>query len=210
MADAASGRVPPVMAAQLREHLEAARALEAVLPTLEDVAQRLISSLGAGGRLYTFGNGGSAADAQHLAAELIGRYLRNRRPLPAVALSVDPSVLTCIGNDYGFDDAFARQVEALAEPGDIVAGFTTSGRSANVVAGLAAGRARGATTVAFTGHDPGPAGAQADLVLAVPSATTARTQEMHVLLLHLLSERVDAWVAGEPDPAVPQGGTETT
>jgi D-sedoheptulose 7-phosphate isomerase len=205
VAETTSPDVPPIMAAQLAEHLDAARALESVLPTLETVSRRLIAALADGGRLYTFGNGGSAADAQHLAGELIGRYLRNRRPLPAIALSVDPSVVTCIANDYSFEDAFARQVEALAEPGDVVAGFTTSGRSPNVVAGLAAARVRGATTVLFTGRDPGPAGEVADHVLAVPAATTARIQEMHVLLLHLLSERVDAWVAGEDDSVAKAG-----
>lgn len=153
------------------------------------------ATLGAGGRLYTFGNGGSAAEAQHLAAELIGRYARDRRPLPAMASTVDPSVLTCIGNDYSYDDVFARQVEALADPGDIVAGFTTSGRSSNVVNGLAAARRKGAVTVLFTGGDGGPAGAHADHILLVPSRNTARIQEMHRLLLHVLSEAVDSWAA---------------
>src|SRR3954451_12144551 len=122
---------------QLERHAQVTEAMREQLPQVEAVAEELIRRLEAGARLYTFGNGGSAADAQHLAGELIGRYLRNRRPLPALALSGDPSVLTCIANDYSFADVFARQVEALAEPGDVVAGFTTSGRSPNVVAGLA-------------------------------------------------------------------------
>ena len=119
--------------------------------------------------------------------------------MPAVALSVDPSVVTCIGNDYSFDDLFARQVTALACAGDVVAGFTTSGRSPNVVRGLAAARTAGATTVLFGAGDGGDAGTHADLALLAPSGTTARTQEMHLLLLHLLSEWVDAWAAGEID-----------
>ena len=182
----------------LEEHEAVLRSVGDLLPALADVSARLIEVFERGGRLYTFGNGGSAADAQHLAAELIGRYLRERRPLPAVALSVDPSVVTCIANDYAWDDVFARQVEALAGPGDMVAGFTTSGRSPNVVRGLAAARARGATTVLFAGGDGGPALEHADHALLVASTTTARVQEMHLLLLHLLSDEVDSWAAGEP------------
>jgi len=187
--------------AQLADHRAATDAVEALLPAVEEVVRRLCDALAAGGRVYTFGNGGSAADAQHLAGELIGRYRRERRPLPAVSLVVDPSVVTCIANDYSFDDVFARQVEALARPGDLVVGFTTSGRSENVVRGLAAGRAAGATTVLFGGGDGRPARDHADLALVVPSATTARVQEMHLLLLHLVSDGVDAWAAGEDGEA---------
>jgi D-sedoheptulose 7-phosphate isomerase len=182
---------------QLAEHVALASRVGELLPTLRTVGNRLIAAYRDGGRLFTFGNGGSAADAQHLAAELVGRYQRDRRPLPALALTVDPSVLTCIGNDYGYEEVFARQVRAFAGPGDMVIGFTTSGRSPNVVAGLAAARKAGAMTVLFTGGDVGPAADHADHVLAVPSPTTARIQEMHLLLLHLLSEQVDAWAAGE-------------
>ena len=183
--------------AGLDEHLAVAGTLEALLPTIADIAGRLIATFAAGGRLYTFGNGGSAADAQHLAAELIGRYRRERRPLPAVALSVDPSVVSCIANDYDWQEVFSRQVEALAGPGDMVIGFTTSGRSGNVVRGLAAARARGATTVLMTGGDGGPAAEHADVTLLVGSTTTARIQEVHLLVLHLVSDEVDAWAAGE-------------
>lgn len=187
------------MRAQLDDHRAAAEAVERLLPTLDALTATVCSSFAAGGRLYSFGNGGSAADAQHLAAELIGRYRLERRPLPAVALSVDPSVVTCIANDYDYDHVFARQVEALARPGDVVVGFSTSGRSPSVVEGLAAGRRAGATTVLFGGGDGGPASEQADIALVVPSPTTARIQEMHLLLLHLLSDGVDGWVAsGEP------------
>jgi D-sedoheptulose 7-phosphate isomerase len=187
--------------AQHAEHVEVAVALEPLLDTVDTVARRLCEAFAAGGRLYTFGNGGSAADAQHLAAELIGRYRRTRRPLPAVSLVTDPSVVSCIANDFSYDEVFARQVEGLAAPGDIVAGFTTSGRSPNVVAGLAAGRAAGATTVLFGAGDGGLAAANADLVLLVPASTTARIQEMHLLMLHLISEVVDAWAAAD-DPEV--------
>ena len=184
--------------AQLTDHREVAAAVEGLLPEIRDLTEVTCSAFAAGHRLYSFGNGGSAADAQHLAAELIGRYLRERRPLPAVALTVDPSVVTCIANDYAYDEVFARQVQALAGPGDVVVGFTTSGRSANVVNGLGAGRAAGATTVLFAGGDGGPAREQADIAILVPSTTTARIQEMHLLLLHLLSDGIDAWASGEP------------
>jgi D-sedoheptulose 7-phosphate isomerase len=182
---------------QLAEHVALASKVGELLPTLRTIGNRLITIYRDGGRLFTFGNGGSAADAQHLAAELVGRYRRERRPLPALAFTVDPSVMTCIGNDYGYDKVFARQVRAFAGPGDMVIGFTTSGRSRNVMTGLAAARELGATTVLFTGGDAGPAADHADHVLAVPSPTTARIQEMHLLLLHLLSEHVDSWAAGE-------------
>jgi D-sedoheptulose 7-phosphate isomerase len=181
----------------LEEHLAVAAQMDGLLPLLADVSARLIAVFERGGRLYTFGNGGSAADAQHLAAELVGRYRRERRPLPAIALSVDPSVVTCIANDYSWEDVFARQIEALAGPGDMVIGFTTSGSSANVVRGLAVARERGATTVLFGGGSGGGARDHADVALVVPSTTTARIQEMHLLLLHLLSDEVDAWAAGE-------------
>ena len=185
--------------AGLEAHAALAGTVQPLLPTLADVASRLIAAFEAGGRLYTFGNGGSAADAQHLAGEMIGRYRRERRPLPAIALSVDPSVVTCIANDYAWEDVFARQVEALAGPADVVIAFTTSGRSANVVRGLAAARVRGATTVLFGGGDGGAAREHADVALLVSSTTTARVQEMHLLLLHLLSDEVDAWAAGEQE-----------
>ena len=179
----------------LEEHRAVAAAMDDLMPLVAEVTRRLCDAFGKGGRLYTFGNGGSAADAQHLAAELIGRYKRERRPLPAVALSVDPSVVTCVANDYSYEDVFARQVEALAGATDVVAGFSTGGTSPNVVRGLEVARERGATTILFAGHDGGPARAHADIALIVPSTTTARIQEMHLLMLHLISEGVDAWAA---------------
>jgi D-sedoheptulose 7-phosphate isomerase len=183
----------------LDEHLALAERVRELLPEVNEAARRMIGVYEGGGRLFTFGNGGSAADAQHLAGELVGRYERDRRPLAASALSVDPSVVTCIANDYEFDDVFARQLEALARPGDMAIGFTTSGRSENVVRGLRAAREAGAATLVFSGGD-GPAAGAADHALVVPSSTTARVQEMHLLLMHLLIEQVDAWAAGE-EPA---------
>ncbi|MEE4593646.1 SIS domain-containing protein [Streptomyces sp. DSM 41524] len=189
---------PIAPADQVAEHLAAVEGLYALLPALRAVGDRLIDVYRRGGRLYTFGNGGSAADAQHLAGELIGRYLRERRPLPAVSLVTDPTVVSCIGNDFSFDEVFARQIQALATPGDMVIAFTTSGRSPNVVRGLQEARDRGAVTVLFAGGtaDGMPAGEHADFALVAPATTTARIQETHLTLLHLLSEHVDAWAAG--------------
>jgi D-sedoheptulose 7-phosphate isomerase len=171
--------------------------VEELLPTAAHVAERLVEAFAGDGRVFTFGNGGSSVDAQHLAEELVGRYKRDRRPLPAQSLSVDASVLTCIGNDYSFEEVFERQVRGFVRAGDVVVGFTTSGRSPNVVRGLAAARELGATTVLFGGGDGGPAVEHAELALVVPSSETARVQEMHVLLLHVVLEQVDAWAAGE-------------
>jgi D-sedoheptulose 7-phosphate isomerase len=156
---------------QLADHVGLAERVTELLPALSTVAALLIRTYERDGRLFTFGNGGSAADAQHLAAELIGRYQRSRRPLPAIALTVDPSVLTCIANDFGYDDVFARQVVGFVRPGDMVIAFSTSGRSENVVRGLRAARKQGATTVFFGGSCGGPAADHADHALVVDSKT---------------------------------------
>jgi len=179
----------------IREHLFVVEAAVELEPAIDAYATHLIRAFEAGGKVLAFGNGGSAADAQHLAAELIGRYGATRRPLAAIALSTDPSVVTCIGNDFGYEQLFARQVEGLVRPEDVVVGFTTSGTSPNVVAGLTAARGAGATTIALTGRDGRDAATVADLVLAVPSDRTARIQEAHLLITHLISERIDAWAA---------------
>lgn len=176
----------------LDEHLQVARAVrENLLPQVEAAAGSICKALAEGGSLLLFGNGGSAADAQHFAAELVGRYRRERRPLRAVALTTDSSALTCIGNDYDFTRLFARQVEGLARPGDVVVGISTSGNSENVVRGLAAARERGAVSLLLAGGDGGRAASVADLIILVPSTVTARIQEMHVLIIHLLCERID-------------------
>ncbi|WP_246852743.1 SIS domain-containing protein [Naasia sp. SYSU D00948] len=189
--------VPDWMNEQLGDHVATARAVAELLPTVREVGETLVRVYESDRVLYTFGNGGSAADAQHLTGELIGRYKRERRPLAAVTLTTDPTVMTCIANDYSYDDAFSRQVTALARPGDMVAGFTTSGRSPSVVAALEAAKQRGATTVLFGGGDGGPAKDFADHALIVPSTATPRIQEMHTFMLHVISEIVDAWAAGE-------------
>ena len=182
---------------ELAEHVALAQRVEGLLPQVGEVARTLIASYESGGRVFTFGNGGSAADAQHFAEELVGRFKRERRPLAAQSLAADSAAVTCIANDYSFDDVFERQVEAFVRRDDVAVGFSTSGRSPNVVRGLAAARERGATTVLFGGGDGGAARDHADHALVIPSESTARIQEMHVLLLHLILERVDRWAAGE-------------
>jgi D-sedoheptulose 7-phosphate isomerase len=186
------------------------RFAESCLPDVEALAELLWAGCRNGRRVLTFGNGGSAADAQHLAAELVGHFRRERGPLAAQSLSTDPSVMTAIANDYAYADVFARQVEALAGRGDVCVGFTTSGGSENVVRALQAARRRGATAVAITGRDGGRAAALADRAIVVPSDDTARIQELHLLITHLVSELIDDWAAGEERTTVTEPETATT
>lgn len=182
-----------VLDEMIKAHLVAVASLGELVPNIERLATEISSRLGRGGIVYTFGNGGSAADAQHLTGELIGRFLRERRPLASVALSTDPSVTTCIANDYGYEEVLARQIKALAGANDVLVVFSTSGRSPSVLNGIVAARARGALTILLTGSRP-PVGADlADHVLRVASTDTQRIQEVHVLMLHLLSETIDRW-----------------
>ena len=177
----------------LDEHQALARDLAGVLPEIEELGAALQTALAGGGRIFVFGNGGSAAEAQHLAAELIGRAKADRAPLPAVALAADASSLTAIANDYGFAEVFARQVRALATRKDFVVGITTTGRSENVIRGLDAAHTVLAKTALLTGADGVRAAALADYAVVVPSTETARVQEMHVLVVHLLCDIVDEW-----------------
>lgn len=154
-------------------------------------ASAIVECFSRGGKLLAFGNGGSAADAQHLVAELVGRFSTERRALPALALTVDTSVLTSVANDLGFETVFARQIEALGRDGDVALGMTTSGRSANVTAAFTAARARGMRLIALTGRDGGLAGKTADIHINVPSDSTPRVQEVHRTLLHVLCELVE-------------------
>src|SRR3954451_23956200 len=150
----------------LAEHARLVEYVRGLLPDASRVAQAIIAAFGNDGRVYTFGNGGSSADAAHFAEELLGRYKRERRPLAAQSLSIDASALTCIANDYSYDEVFERQGRGFVRKGDVVVGFSTSGRSPNVVRGLAAARELGATTILFTGEN----GGDGDIVLSVPSA----------------------------------------
>jgi D-sedoheptulose 7-phosphate isomerase len=158
---------------------------------LERAATVIGAAFANGGQVLSFGNGGSATDAQHLAGELVGRFLKERRALAAVALTADSAILTCLGNDYGFETVFARQVEALGRRGDVAVGITTSGASANVTRALIAAKDRGMTTIALTGRDGGEAGRVADVHLNVPSASTPRVQEVHRTILHVLCELIE-------------------
>jgi D-sedoheptulose 7-phosphate isomerase len=157
-------------------------------------AQAIAEALGAGGKLLAFGNGGSAADAQHLAAELVGRFQKERAAIPAMALTVDTSVLTSVANDYSFKQVFARQVEALGRPGDVAIGISTSGESPNVLAALQVAKAQGLKTIALTGRDGGSVGRAADIHVNVPDQNTQRVQEVHQTLIHVLCEVIeDGW-----------------
>jgi D-sedoheptulose 7-phosphate isomerase len=165
-------------------------------PLILDAGRRIAKALGAGGRLLVFGNGGSAADAQHFAAELAGRFQRERKALSALALTTDPSVITALANDYGFEHVFRRQIEAHGRAGDVAFGITTSGRSKNVIEALRTARQRGLLTLGLTGRGGGALREMVDLLIDVPHDSTQRIQEVHGMVLHLLSEIVEDTVAG--------------
>ena len=184
----------------LDEHQAVSRELSGVLPAIEQLGEAVRAALAAGGRILAFGNGGSAAEAQHLVAELVGRAKADRAALPAIALGADASSLTAVANDYGFAEVFARQVRALATRKDLVVGISTSGRSENVIRGLEAARKGRAKTALLTGADGARAAALVDYAVVVPSAETARIQEMHVLVVHLICEIVDEWAQGDAGP----------
>ena len=185
------GRIPAVAgmlrdAARLHERA-AGESVDAVVRA----ADTMLAAFGAGAKVLIFGNGGSAADAQHFACELVGRFLRERRALPAIALTADTTQVTAIANDYGFDRVFVRQIEAHGRPGDVAVGISTSGTSANVLAGLQYARARGLKTVAFTGGTGGPIGASADVHVNVPHDLTPRIQEVHRTLIHAVCDLIE-------------------
>jgi D-sedoheptulose 7-phosphate isomerase len=163
--------------------------------TICAVAGAMVHAFSSGRKLLVFGNGGSAADAQHIAAEFVGRYLLERRALPAIALTSNSSAVTAIANDYGFEHVFERQVEALAQSGDIALGISTSGNSENVILGLRAASGRGATTVAITGGGGGRMREAADHFICVPAGDTPRIQEGHILVAHILCELVESEIA---------------
>jgi D-sedoheptulose 7-phosphate isomerase len=189
-----SQSIPPY----IQQHTALAQRVSADLsPKIGEVGALLCNAFARGNKLLTFGNGGSAADAMHLAEELIGKFLRERRPLPAVCLCSDGPAMTCITNDFGYPEVFARQVQALAQPGDIVMGFSTSGNSENVLRGLSAGKEKAAVAIAMLGRDGGKAATIADHSIIVPANVTALIQEMHVLIVHLLCEIVDSWAAAK-------------
>jgi D-sedoheptulose 7-phosphate isomerase len=174
--------------AQARDVLENLGRLETVVSQAADL---LVSAYGAGQKSLFFGNGGSAADAQHLAAEFVGRFARPRRALAALALHANASALTAIANDYGYDHVFSRQIEAFGRPGDVAVAISTSGQSPNVISGVRTARQYGLHVVALTGRDGGQLAGLADVAIVVPSDTTARIQEMHILIGHILCDCVE-------------------
>jgi D-sedoheptulose 7-phosphate isomerase len=157
--------------------------------------EAMVTAIARGGKVLAFGNGGSAADAQHFAAEFVVRYARTRRALPAVALTVDTSVLTAVGNDLGFERLFARQIEALGRAGDVAIGISTGGHSPNVLGGIETARAAGLTTIALTGGDGGPIGRAADVHVNVPETSTPLVQQVHRAILHVMCEVVEQRLA---------------
>ena len=163
--------------------------------TFNKIADAVVGSLRSGGKLLTCGNGGSAADAMHLSEELVGRYNRNRQSMPAICLSADPTLLTCISNDFGYDQVFARQVEGLGRPGDMLVCFTSSGNSVNIIRAIEMARKKGVTSVALLGKGGGKTAGLADLELIVQSKDTARVQEAHNLIFHGLLEVIERQLA---------------
>jgi D-sedoheptulose 7-phosphate isomerase len=181
-----------VVAATLRAAIDLHERMRQTDPApIVGAAAAIQAALRAGGKVLVFGNGGSASDAQHVAAELVGRFQRERAGLAALALTTDTSVLTSVANDYSFERVFARQIEALGRAGDVALGITTSGASANVVAALQAARQAGLRTIAVTGRDGGNAGRAADIHINVPADSTARVQEVHRTLLHVICDLVE-------------------
>jgi D-sedoheptulose 7-phosphate isomerase len=188
------------MKAAFFSHREVMEALERELgPKMILVAELLVDTFRNGNKLLVMGNGGSAADAQHLAGEIVGRFKLERRGLPAIALSTDTSILTAVGNDYGFDAIFSRQVEALAREGDAVIGISTSGSSPNVLSALRLAREKGCRTVGLLGKDGGSIREMVDLDLTVPGHDTPRIQEGHITIIHILCELVEEALFGEKD-----------
>lgn len=167
------------------------RLIDACLPALTAAADALVAAYWAGHKALFFGNGGSAADAQHLAAEFVGRYLRQRRPLPALALNANSSAVTAIGNDYGYEEVFARQIEALAVPGDVAVAISTSGKSPSVIQAVLCARRMGLYTIGLTGASGGRLCELVNTLIAVPSEETPRIQECHILAGHALYDVVE-------------------
>lgn len=184
----------------IAEHLDVVRGVQGQQELLEEIGRTMAAALHRGNQVLWCGNGGSAGDSQHLAAEIVGRFRRERRGLPSIALTTDTSILTAVANDYGYEAVFSRQVEAMGRPGDLLVGISTSGNSRNVIAALETAKLHGLLTVAFTGQGGGLAGALADYVFAVDSRDTARIQEAHILAGHMLCDWLEiGWIASQAE-----------
>ena len=177
----------------VNEHLSVIKSIgeEVFTDQIQAVCTLITNALNKGNKVLLFGNGGSASDAQHIAAEFTGRFVKNRQAYAAIALTTDTSALTAIANDYGFERVFARQVEALARPGDVLIGISTSGNSPNVLAGFKTGKDVGCKLIGFTGNTGGQMKAVCDITLIVNSTTTARIQEAHILIGHIICSAID-------------------
>ena len=177
---------------EFKAHLITSEAtMEAIGDSLEAAAKFCINSLNNGGKLIFFGNGGSAADAQHIAAELVGRYKKERKGLSAISLTTDTSILTCVSNDYGYDQVFVRQIEALANKNDVVIGISTGGTSLNVINALKLARKIGCKTIGLSGRGGGKFDDLCDANIVVPASDTPRIQEMHILIGHIICQLID-------------------
>ena len=185
------GELNPIIAEHFTDHLDVFGKTMEQMDVIQLMAERCKEALKAGNKVLFCGNGGSAADAQHLAAELIGRFQKERRSLASIALTTDTSILTAVANDYGYDEVFARQVEGLGRSGDVLIGISTSGNSANVVKAALKARDTGMHTIAFTGEGGGKLKDICDITFAVPSKVTARIQEMHIMVGHIICELVE-------------------
>jgi D-sedoheptulose 7-phosphate isomerase len=190
-ADSLSVRAAALLRSGLEEHMDVFRRLASLAPAIQEAAGLLAGTLSQGGKLLLCGNGGSAADSQHIAAELTGRFLKDRRPLAAVALTTDTSALTSIANDYGFDEVFSRHVMGLGRKGDCLLAISTSGNSRNVLRAAEAARAAGIHVIGLLGRDGGALRALCDVAIVVPSMTTARIQEAHIFIGHTLCAMVE-------------------
>jgi D-sedoheptulose 7-phosphate isomerase len=173
------------------EHLNTFKQLKTLTPDIEEAAKTVANSVKYGGTVFWMGNGGSAADAQHFAAELIGRFQLERHSIASIALSTDTSILTCLSNDYDYSIVFSRQIEALCKTGDVVIALSTSGNSQNILKGIEAAKAKGAFTIGLTGKDGGELAKTADITLQIPSNNTARIQEAHAFVGHTICEWVE-------------------
>ena len=185
------GELNPIIAERFTDHLDVFGKTMEQMDVIQLMAERCKEALKSGNKVLFRGNGGSAADAQHLPAELIGRFQKERRSLASVALTTDTSILTAVANDYGYDEVFARQVEGLGRSGDVLIGISTSGNSANVVKAALKARDTGMHTIAFTGEGGGKLKDICDITFAVPSKVTARIQEMHIMVGHIICELVE-------------------
>lgn len=177
---------------RLENHFKVVQDMRKIMPEVASAGLRVRTALEKGRKILICGNGGSAADSQHMATEFVGRFVKERQSLPALALTVDTSLLTAVGNDYGFDCVFSRQVEGLGQEGDVLIAISTSGNSANVVKAVKTAKEKGIFVIALTGENGGILAKESDLCLAVPSQVTARIQEMHIMIIHMICEIAEA------------------